>query len=83
MVTPSSLLGLKRGSYEAYCLDQAVWFFGTQVTHKLEEVGRKKDPKEAANEATRKRLLDNLLGVGKGKNAASQFADPAALFSSR
>lgn len=80
-MTPSSLLGLKRGSYEAYCLDQAVWYFGTQVTHELEQIGRKKDPKEAANEAARKRKLDSMLGVDK--TDATQFADPAALFNNR
>lgn len=74
------MLGLTSGSYEAYCLDQAVWYLGTQTTHRLEKIGRKKQKGEAAIEAARKRELDKILGVESG---ASGFADPAALFNSR
>ncbi|AVR56921.2 hypothetical protein PBI_TRISCUIT_48 [Microbacterium phage Triscuit] len=72
-------MGLTQGSYEAYCFDQAVWYLGSWITNKLEKVGAKKDRKAAANEAARKRVLDRIL---LGDKAKSQFADPAAFFTS-
>jgi hypothetical protein len=72
-------LGLTTGSYEAYCLDQAVWYLGTQISHQLEEVGRKKEKGEAGKEAQRKAVLEKIFG---GKTATA-YADPAALFEAR
>lgn len=72
-------MGLTPGSYEAFCFDQAVWYLGTMITHKLDTVGTKRDKKAMANEAARKRMLDKLL---YGDQAQGQFADPAAFFMS-
>lgn len=77
-LTPSQVLGLTIGSYEAYCLDQAVWYFGTSVNSELEKVGRKKAKGESTSEAARKRVLAKYLG----DDAGPQYADPAALFQS-
>jgi hypothetical protein len=76
-VPPSLSLGLTPGSYEAFCLDQAVWYLGVTITNKLDKVGAKRDRKTVANEAARKRALDKLLF---GDKAQGQFADPAMLF---
>lgn len=78
--TPSSVLGLCAGSYEAFCLDQACFYFGMNVQQELDKAGQGKKPKgEAQREAARKRVLNKYLGdpesPGKG-----QFADPAAFF---
>ena len=75
---PSSLIGLTSGSYEAFCLDQAVWYLGTRIQGQLDKVGRKRDRKEAANSAARERLMKKMLGQEDAGN--SGFADPAALF---
>lgn len=75
---PSNLIGLTAGSYEAFCLDQAVWYLGTRIQTQLENVGRKKDRKQAANEAARERLMKKILG--QEDSGKSGFADPAALF---
>jgi len=72
------MLGLTEGSYEAYCLDQAVWYLGTTITNELEKVGRKPAKGEANNTAARKRLLEKML---KGEKAKQQYADPSAFFS--
>ena len=78
---PSELLGLTRGSYEAYCLDEAIWYFGTIVESELEKASqpRKKAKGQASAEAARKRVLDKYFG--KEGAAPQQFMDPAALFS--
>lgn len=74
---PSKLFGLTAGSYEAYCFDQAVWYFGTQVTHRVEKVGHKPYKGEATAKAAQERELKKILGDGDAKQ---QFADPAMLF---
>lgn len=79
---PSEILGLTRGSYEAWCLDEAVWYFGTVVEGELEKAGQpRKKPKGAAQaEAARKRVLNKYFPEEPG--AKKQFADPAAMFQS-
>lgn len=80
---PSLLLGLTSGSYEAYCLDEAVWYFGTIVENELEKAGqpKKKSKGVAEAEAARKRLLAKYFDNGDKKSLPNQgFADPAALF---
>ncbi len=79
-VTPSSILGLTPGSYEAYCLDQAVWYFGSQVQNELESAGQEKAKGQGKVESARKRVLNKYLSDG---NTKGQFADPAAFFQSR
>jgi hypothetical protein len=70
-------VGLTPGSYEAFCFDQAVWYFGTSLQSELEQVGMKKSSEEASNEATRKRILNRFLGTPEEKQ---QYMDPSVLF---
>lgn len=74
--SPSSLLGLTEGSYEAYCLDEAIWYFGSTIQHELEKAGQKRQKGEAKMEAARKRVLAKRLGE---ENVPQQYADPALL----
>lgn len=76
---PSSLLGLEADSYEAYCLDEAIVYFGTTVEGQLEKVGQKPSKGERKAQAARERLLSQILGSGEKKSNAG-FADPAAMF---
>lgn len=76
-VTPSQILGLTPGSYEAYCLDQATWYFGTVIQNELEKAGQKKQKGQAAIESARKRVLKKYL---EGSDAKGLYADPALLF---
>ena len=77
-VTPSSLIGLTPGSYEAYCFDQAIWYYGSTVTVALENAGRKKQKGEAQLEAARKKVLAKFLD--DDPEQTQQFADPALIF---
>lgn len=70
-------MGLTPGSYEAFCLDQAVWYLGESITNRVENVGRKKQRGEAGQQAARERELKMIL---EGKDAKAVFADPALLF---
>ena len=77
-MTPSSLLGLTLGSYEAYCFDEAVWYLGTFLETELQKAGRQKKQKgEAQAEAARKRVINKYLNAGKTQG---QYMDPAVLF---
>ena len=76
---PSQLLGLTSGSYEAYCLDQAVWYLGISITQELDKVGHKRQKGEAQNEAGRKRVLTKYLG-NSPEASSGTYADPSALF---
>src|SRR5690606_18274428 len=77
-VQPSVILGLTQGSYEAYCLDQAIWYFGSTIQNDLSNAGHKKSKREGQIEAARKKVLHKYLG---GDQFAPRYADPAALFS--
>lgn len=57
-------------SYEAYCLDEAVWTFGRSVEAELDKIDGK-NMKQIQRKQTMR--LQTLLGERK-------FADPAAMF---
>jgi hypothetical protein len=71
---PSAHLGLEEGSYEAYCLDEAVMIFGARVSSALEEVDGKN---KAQIEQKQSRLLERLLYPGK-PISAKHFRSPFA-----
>lgn len=81
---PSQLLGLTPGSYEAYCFDEAVWYFGTTLTNELDKAEQaaqsrgKKRSSADKGEAARKKVLSRFLDE-KGSNEP-KFADPSAFF---
>lgn len=78
---PSQLLGLESDSYEAYCLDEAVIYFGMAVEHDLEKIGHKPSKGERKEEAARQRYLDKLLADDAGVDKkVTGFADPALMF---
>ena len=69
-------MGLKPGSYEAYCLDQAVGYVGAFIQAELEKAGHRPSKEQRKVEAARQKVLDRYLGVEKETN----FADPSVLF---
>lgn len=76
------MLGLPGDSYEAYCLDEAVIYFGLTLEHMLDEAGNKgnKPSKEETQaKMAREKLINQVLGVEK-KDAGSGYADPALMF---
>lgn len=79
-MSPSCVLGLTPGSYEAYCLDEAVWYFGTTVQAEVDKAGQKKAKGQAATEAARKKILERFVGSEK---KGSGFADPATFFDAK
>lgn len=78
-VRPSDILGLTPDSYEAYCLDEAVIFFGITVEGKLDQAGHRPSKEERKAKAARERVLDKLFNADDDKKP-SGFADPAAMF---
>lgn len=73
---PSHLIGLTAGSYEAYCLDEAVWYLGSIIGNELEQAGQTKSKGAGKMEAARKRVMAKHFGEEK----KGQYADPALLF---
>lgn len=76
-ITPSEILGLTVGSYEAYCLNQAVWYAGVTISADLEKAGQKRQKNEGRMQSARQRVLDKYFGKTE---TTGQFADPALLF---
>jgi len=79
---PSDLLGIQ-GVYEAYCLDQAVWYAGTHIDADLNEAvdnaihsGSKSKQHKGKADMARKRVMRKYFGADE---APTQFADPAAM----
>ncbi len=69
--------------YPAFCLDQAVAFFGGHVQAELDAV---KEKKESAAKAKRMRILQKYLGndvESEGTVAPKKFADPAVMLKNR
>ena len=75
---PSQLLGLTPGSYEAYCLDEAVIFFGMKVDHMLETAGHRPGKEEKKAQAAREQVISKIFG--NDNDRGSGFADPALMF---
>lgn len=71
---------MQLGSYEAYCFNEAVWFFGTTVSGELEAAGQKRNKGDGRVQSARKRVLDKFLA---DPNAPKQYADPALLFQNK
>jgi len=80
-VRPSQLLGLKSGSYEAFCFDQAAWYIGSKISGELDQAnqaGQRKPKGQGKVELARKRVLQKY-GIS-GTQQGSGYADPAAFF---
>lgn len=75
---PSEILGVEPTSYEGYCLDEAVIYFGMVLENELEKAGHRPGKEERKIQAAREKLLDSILGEGQKKNAG--YADPALMF---
>lgn len=72
------MLGLPSDSYEAYCLDEAVIYFGVSLQNRLEDAGHKPTKHERRAEAARQGILDEVFG--KREKGKTGFADPATMF---
>lgn len=71
-------MGLKAKSYEAYCLDEAVIYFGLLLEAELEEAaGGKKSKGQRRAEAAQDRVLRRVFGE---QDKGSGYADPALMF---
>jgi hypothetical protein len=70
-------MGLRRKSIEAYCLDEAVIYFGLTLENMLEEAGTKPGKADRKAKAAREALMKKVFGDEK---SGSGFADPAAMF---
>lgn len=79
-VTPSSMLGIESGSYEAYCIDEAVVYYGSSLEHELEKAGHKPSREDRKIEAARQRVLDKWLTDDDEPKKQTGFADPALMF---
>lgn len=75
--SPSKLLSVK-DSYAAYCLDQAVAYFGLTLEAKLAEAGHKPSKGERKTKAAQERILNQVFQPSGGDT--KRFADPAAMF---
>lgn len=73
-VRPSGLLGLTPDSLEAYCLDEAVSYFGNWVQHQLNNVKGKTDK---AREGARLLVFRRIFGAEL--SGGTKFADPQTL----
>lgn len=71
-------MGLRGDTYEAFCLDEAVIYFGLALEAELEEAGVTPTKEDRKIMAARQRVLDRVLGKDEVKG--SGYADPALMF---
>jgi hypothetical protein len=64
--------------YVAYCLDQAVGYFGRHLEAELEKAGSDAKNDDEA-QWKRQLLLDRYLGEEEDKPQRGRFADPSAM----
>jgi len=72
-------MGLKLGTYRAYCFDQAVSYYGTWVESELDKL-QKQDKETNRLIEARKRKLEQILSPRSDKPKPGQFIDPAEFF---
>jgi len=77
---PSSIFGLTAGSYEAYCFDQAIWYFGSTIEAEMEKASMPKRRGKGSSDDTELKRRQVLNKYMKGPDAPGQYADPAAFF---
>lgn len=78
---PSSILGLEYGSFEAYCLDEAVSYYGLTLENELDKASHKPSKEERKAMAARERVLSRYLDDEDEVEAKKTgFADPASMF---
>jgi hypothetical protein len=65
--------------YVAYCLNEAVYFFGRSLEHMMDKAGDSAKNENAATSA-RERVLKQVLEPPKPGAKAAGFMDPAELF---
>lgn len=65
--------------YIAYCLNQAIYYFGRSVDQEMEKAASNAKNEKAANDA-RDRVLQKILNSAKPNTKISGFADPADMF---
>lgn len=75
---PSEIIGLKASTYEAYCLDEAVIYFGTQLDNMLQEAGHKPSKEDRRAKSAREAVLRKIFSESTDQSAG--FADPALMF---
>lgn len=73
---PSDLLAIE-DDYVAYCLDQAVGYFGR---HLEAELGKVEAKDHADAEWQQRRILERYLNDEEDKPIRGAYADPAAMF---
>lgn len=71
-------MGLKGHTYEAYCLDEAVIYFGLTMENMLDEAGEKPSKSERKTKAARQKVMDKVFETAEVKS--SGYADPAVMF---
>lgn len=76
---PSDLIGLARDSYEAYCVDEAVTYFGIMLENMLSDAGQRPSKEDRKSQAARERVLDKIFSKEDQKQGTG-FADPASMF---
>jgi len=69
---------LTPGSYEAYCFDQAIWYFGITLENELSQAGQKPSKDDRKAQGARERVLERVLGISKPDN--EKFMDPMVMF---
>lgn len=74
---PSRLLNIE-DDYAAYCLDEAVIYFGLTLEGLLDQAGHKPSKEERRGKAAREAVLNKVFS--KTNDKGSGFADPAAMF---
>lgn len=65
--------------YIAYCLNQAVFFFGRTVENEMEKAAESAKNEKAAN-AARDQVLQKIINRPGPTATVSGFADPAKMF---
>lgn len=74
---PSELLGVQE-PYEAYCLDEALYLWGSYIENTVAQAGTNINDKRM-RQVTKDRMLSSLLAEPDAPVKAGTFRDPADL----
>jgi hypothetical protein len=76
-VRPSELLGLSEDTYTAFCVDEAVFVFGTAIEAELASMTKYKTESDKAFTRRRQQAMNRWLEIEPGEDS-KRFASPIA-----
>lgn len=76
-VRPSELLGLSEDTYTSFCVDEAIYAFGSSIENELASMTKYKTESDKAFNRRKQQAMNRWLEIEPGEDS-KRFASPIA-----